>query len=48
MLLRLAGLILTEPNLPELEGHEYGYTLFESFIDINVSCSKSTPLLYLL
>ena len=43
---RLYDLDLTKPTPPEMEGHEYGYTIFELLPDINVSNGK--VLLYLL
>ena len=41
--------ILTDLNVkvhtqPEMEGYEYGYAILEPLGDINVSCTKSTPL----
>ena len=40
---RLVDLKLTEPNPAEMEGHEYGYTIFEPLPDIDASSTKSTP-----
>ena len=34
---------LTELNLPEKEGHDYGYSVFELLPDINISSNRSTP-----
>ena len=42
----LIDLDLTEPNPPEMEGHEYGYAIFEPLQEINIS-NKSTHISFL-
>ena len=39
---RLINLDLTEPNPPEIEGHQYGYAIFEPLPEIHIS-KKSIP-----
>ena len=34
---------ITQINLPEKEGHDYGYAVFEPLADINISSNKCTP-----
>ena len=42
-LLRFIDLVLTEPNPPEMEGHEYGCAIFEPLPDITIR-NKGTPI----
>ena len=42
-LLWLTDLILIEPNPPEMEGQECGYSRIEQLQDINVHSNKGTP-----